>query len=256
MGDKPAYNYLRRVCKNKLMEKLLTILIFLSVESFGQTNKAPKADAGADTIINYPMSNYFYREGKGTDTDGTITSYKWDLYSTNLLGQTNVKLLTIPYDSVVYTYRLIVTDNKGAKGYDYVNITYRFNPFAVLQTIQIGNAGVLNILNNGEYVISGIPDTTRLPLFVNVSECNSDGGYGYYLVQDFYTASDNMNDMNKSTLKIFENGAELQPAHSLHADIRSLGGGRFSHWDNGLYFSASDNSNPKTNGKIYTYKIQ
>ena len=41
----------------------------------------------------------------------------------------------------------------------------------------------------------------------------------------------------------------------LHADIRSLGGGRFSHWGNNLFFSASDNTDPRTNGRTYTYQI-
>jgi transcriptional regulator CtsR len=63
-------------------------------------------------------------------------------------------------------------------------------------------------------------------------------------------------------LRIFENGIELGPAHSAHANIRTLGQGRFSHWDDGsgtagavaLLFSASDNTNPKTNGRTYTYQ--
>jgi hypothetical protein len=28
--------------------------------------------------------------------------------------------------------------------------------------------------------------------------------------------------------------------------------GRFSHWGDGLHFSASDNSDPRTNGRSYT----
>jgi hypothetical protein len=58
---------------------------------------------------------------------------------------------------------------------------------------------------------------------------------------------------------VFENGRELGPAHTLHATIRTSGAGRFSHWGSGtsqgLYFSASDNTNPKSNGRAYTYSI-
>ncbi len=38
----------------------------------------------------------------------------------------------------------------------------------------------------------------------------------------------------------------------VHADIRTQGQGRYSHWTrNGLYLSASDNSDPRTNGRKY-----
>jgi hypothetical protein len=61
-------------------------------------------------------------------------------------------------------------------------------------------------------------------------------------------------------LRIFENGTELSPAHASHAIISSTGRGAFSHWMNSdgtleLYFSSSDNTNPKTNGRTYTYRI-
>ena len=55
-----------------------------------------------------------------------------------------------------------------------------------------------------------------------------------------------------SRLVIFEDGHPLGPAHASHADIRQLGGGRFSHWGDQVYFSASDGSDPRTNGRRYT----
>jgi len=33
--------------------------------------------------------------------------------------------------------------------------------------------------------------------------------------------------------------------------VRQLGGGRYSVWGNFLYFSSSDNSDPRTNGRVY-----
>ncbi len=42
-----------------------------------------------------------------------------------------------------------------------------------------------------------------------------------------------------STLRLFEDGQEVGPAHSLHDEIRNLGGGRFSHWGTRLYLSAA-----------------
>jgi hypothetical protein len=37
----------------------------------------------------------------------------------------------------------------------------------------------------------------------------------------------------------------------VHAQIRAEGGGHYSHWYDFIYFSASDGSNPRTNGRQY-----
>lgn len=233
------------------MKILLTILFFTSANLFAQ-NKKPIANAGADTVIYYPQKNNFVREGKGTDADGTITSYKWQIVG----PVKTLATLLLNCDTISYNYKLTVTDNRGATGVDTVVVTYIFNRYASLVKIPIGeNFGSLSITNGGYYVFEGVPWEPPAQTF-DATQAVSDGGYGYYLVHDFGTLSDNMTEMNRSTLKIYENGIELKPAHSLHADIRSMGNGRFSHWDNGLYFSASDNSNPITNGRHYSYKYQ
>lgn len=54
-----------------------------------------------------------------------------------------------------------------------------------------------------------------------------------------------------STLTLREDGRALGPAHAAHNDIRTSGGGQFSHWGGELYFSARDNSDPRTNGRHY-----
>ncbi|MCK5534381.1 hypothetical protein KAI68_04630 [bacterium] len=57
---------------------------------------------------------------------------------------------------------------------------------------------------------------------------------------------------NPSNLVLHENGIELGPAHSAHSQIRKKGKGRFSHWKSDLlYFSSSDNSDPRNNGRKY-----
>jgi hypothetical protein len=58
-----------------------------------------------------------------------------------------------------------------------------------------------------------------------------------------------------SELELREDGGLLGPAHSLHVEIRSKGGGRFSHWNDWLYFSTSDGSDPRTNGRSYTATV-
>ncbi|HNV71003.1 MAG TPA: hypothetical protein PKO06_14975, partial [Candidatus Ozemobacteraceae bacterium] len=54
-----------------------------------------------------------------------------------------------------------------------------------------------------------------------------------------------------SRMELLENGLKLSLPHSLHADIRSKGDGRFSHWNEDLIFSSSDGSDPRTNGRVY-----
>lgn len=83
-----------------------------------------------------------------------------------------------------------------------------------------------------------------------------DSGFCYKISYDFPVAGDSPTAPTLSTLHLFENGVELGPGHSVHADIRSYGLGQYSHWGNALYFSTSDNTNPLTNGRKYTYTVK
>ena len=57
-----------------------------------------------------------------------------------------------------------------------------------------------------------------------------------------------------SRVRIYEDDKPLPMAHVAHLTIAELGLGRFSHWDSHLYFSSSDNTDPRTNGRKYTFK--
>lgn len=57
------------------------------------------------------------------------------------------------------------------------------------------------------------------------------------------------------TLRLFEDDRELGPARVAHVEIREQGNGRFSHWGEALYFSSSDNTDPRTNGRVYRWQI-
>lgn len=57
------------------------------------------------------------------------------------------------------------------------------------------------------------------------------------------------------TLRVVEDGVPLGPAGSLSSDVVALGGGRFNHETaTRVLFSASDNSDPRRNGR--TYRLQ
>jgi 2-polyprenyl-3-methyl-5-hydroxy-6-metoxy-1,4-benzoquinol methylase len=65
--------------------------------------------------------------------------------------------------------------------------------------------------------------------------------------------SDDVTDPRRSPLRLFEGDAPLGPVHAPHEQIRRYGGGAFSHWDKTLVFSTTDNTDPNTNERPYTY---
>lgn len=79
-------------------------------------------------------------------------------------------------------------------------------------------------------------------------------GYAW-AVRTSLGGADNMTDPACSKVRLFEDDREVGPAHSLHREIRELGGGRFSHWHNlhseVFLFSTSDGSDPNSNGRAY-----
>lgn len=96
--------------------------------------------------------------------------------------------------------------------------------------------------------------TTRLPH----NAITEGGSFAYHVefahLKDsrFLVEGDDNANPQRSTLRLTESGKPIGPAHALHDDIRNLGNGRYSHWGGGvLIFSATDNSNPKTNGRTY-----
>jgi molybdenum cofactor biosynthesis enzyme MoaA len=57
-----------------------------------------------------------------------------------------------------------------------------------------------------------------------------------------------------SRYRLFEDGRPLGPGAALHDDIRRYGEGRYSLWGRAVYFSASDNSDARYNGRSYALK--
>ena len=89
-------------------------------------NQPPTSDAGVDKSIILPTTTTSLT-GNGTDSDGTIASYAWTSISgpatisfgTPSLATTNVSGLTVVG---TYVIRLTITDNRGAKATNDVNI--------------------------------------------------------------------------------------------------------------------------------------
>lgn len=79
-----------------------------------------------------------------------------------------------------------------------------------------------------------------------------EGTSAYYApLKELASIADGPDHPERSPLVVFENRLPLNSAHALHEDVRMLGHGRYSHWNNSLIFSTSDNSNPNLNGRVY-----
>jgi len=57
-----------------------------------------------------------------------------------------------------------------------------------------------------------------------------------------------------SDFRLFEDNRPLGPVQALHDDIRRHGGGRYSLWEHSVYFSSSDNSDARYNGRSYVLR--
>ena len=70
----------------------------------------------------------------------------------------------------------------------------------------------------------------------------------------FATLADTAENNDRSRIELYEDDKRLGPAHSVHADVGSIGLGHFSHWRynySEFVFSSSDNTDPLTNGRNY-----
>jgi 2-polyprenyl-3-methyl-5-hydroxy-6-metoxy-1,4-benzoquinol methylase len=117
--------------------------------------------------------------------------------------------------------------------------------------------------NGRRYVVSGpSPAGSVASSAAPLLECRIDptvileqGGFGWAIkTSDLFAEGDTVGLPLRSSLQIFENGVPLGPPHSDHASIRELGGGRFSHWGEWLYFSSSGNLPPGRNACSYVLR--
>ncbi len=114
--------------------------------------------------------------------------------------------------------------------------------------------------NGRRYIVSGpSPASSVVSSDAPLIECRLNpetivehGGYSWGVrTADLFEEGDAVERPHRSSLLLFENGVPLGPAHSDHASIQELGGGRFSHWGEWLYFSSSENLPPNRNACSY-----
>ena len=82
------------------------------------------------------------------------------------------------------------------------------------------------------------------------------GEVGWHIaLPDISDQASNNDHPNRSQYILCENGAQLGSSNALHANIRDIGKGDYSHWGQYLIFSTSDNSDPNGNNKHYEFVL-
>jgi len=128
-------------------------------------NQPPTADAGANKVITLPTSTTTFT-GSGTDPDGTIASHAWVQMSgpstAALTGQATSSLTANGLLEGTYVFRLTVTDNAGAEGFDEVNVRVNQEPPNSPPTVSAGGDITLTLPINSTPVTgtSTDPDGT------------------------------------------------------------------------------------------------
>jgi lysophospholipase L1-like esterase len=101
----------------------------------------------------------------------------------------------------------------------------------------------------------GAPWTFDIP----VGSITAEGGHAYRATVPSWfggalEAPANRPGELRSNLRVRQDGRHLRPPHVPVEEIREKGRGAYGHWQDGLYFSATDNTDVRTNGRRYDYR--
>jgi hypothetical protein len=94
---------------------------------------------------------------------------------------------------------------------------------------------------------------------IQPSDVRYDGGFAYVVSIPptrtwlYRLKTDRAENTGASRLQVREDGRTLWPAHSSPTNVRALGKGHYKHWGSQLWFSSSDGTDPRTNGRTYQF---
>jgi ABC-type polysaccharide/polyol phosphate transport system ATPase subunit len=104
---------------------------------------------------------------------------------------------------------------------------------------------------------SDMPLAAEMEFLLDTSKFAHDNGFAWRVdLTGIPIAGDSNKKPQQSILILHEDEIPLGPAHCGHDMIRKIGKGCFSHWGKQLYFSCSDNSDPRQTGRTYCLKRQ
>ncbi len=194
-------------------------------------NTPPTANAGADQSITLPASSVTL-SGSGTDPDGTIASYAWTRISgpntPTIVSPSSASINVTGLIAGTYVFRLTVTDNLGATGFDEITVTVNATavPITVSITSPANNATVSGSTTIAANAADDVPidhvdffydyttTNTSPTLFTdNFNRANSNTiGSGW---MERYTASNYQIVSNK--IKLTSNDGNITAAYRLNA---------------------------------------
>ena len=167
-------------------------------------NKAPIARAGVNKIITLPINSIKLDAGGSEDTDGSIASYAWTKASgpTAKIGSPSSAVTTMSnLVEGTYSFKLVVTDNKGATGIDFVTVVVNPAPIA-LNKAPIANAGnnITLTLPDNRTVLNGSassdPDGT-----IATYEWSKLSGPSQFIIADASVKSTNLTNLSEGTYR-------------------------------------------------------
>jgi chitinase len=229
--------------------------VVVTIRNLSTGNAAPFAQAGADR--NVAEGSLVSLAGSGTDSDGTIASYRWMQTAGPTVTLDNANAATASFTApqvstnTALTLRLTVTDNQGASATDEVIITIRDGVPTSAGGKQVGSYftqwgiygrgyHVKNIATSGaaaqltfiNYAFGNVYGDGRCGMVTRAENGNGDGGDAYADYQKSYDAAssvDGVGDTWDQPLK--GNFNQLKKLKSRHAQLKvfiSLGGWSWS----------------------------
>jgi SAM-dependent methyltransferase len=98
------------------------------------------------------------------------------------------------------------------------------------------------------------PSATYQDIELSPQAMSGPEGHMWMIESDQIPWGDTADGIRLVPAALLEDGRPLGPAHYLHDAIRLKGEGRYSHWKNQVYFSSSDNTSPRENGRRYVLR--
>jgi len=90
-------------------------------------------------------------------------------------------------------------------------------------------------------------------LLIGTGAVQLQSGHAYWvrLPDEWLPVASDQTDPQRSTVVVEEDGVALAPGNAPLETVQKVGRGSFLHWGVWLYFSSSDNTDPRTNGRKY-----
>ena len=129
--------------------------------SLSSSNLPPLVDAGVD-VVEYLPTNEAICNGSASDPDGAISAYAWSQVSgpatATLINKTTKSLKASDLKAGTYTFRLKVTDDKGAYANDDMKVTINSTTNAA-PVVSAGADKTLTLPTNSIYIQGTGSDT-------------------------------------------------------------------------------------------------